>query len=183
MVGQRIYRPIREKIRENLSLGPRIGPINLPVTMARPVLFLAGMAAWTALFSGCTTATRPVDTAPPVSPNTLGEAYHDAELISREEQGRHTALGRGDSMAPIFSDDTLLVINPIQYEALGPGMTVAYVNSRGQRVVHQLVTKTRDGWMVAGYHNDRIDGELVTPKNLLGVVYASFYPSDEKDSK
>ena len=59
-------------------------------------------------------------------------------------------------------------------------MIVAYLNVRGVRVVHRLVEKVEGGWRVLGLNNARIDNELVTPKNLLGVVYASFnYDSDE----
>jgi len=82
-------------------------------------------------------------------------------------------------MAPLYGDNTLLVINPIRYEELEPGMTVAYVNARGVRVVHKLVTLTKSGWFVIGINNARIDEDLVTPENLLGVVYASFHYTDE----
>ena len=149
------------------------------MTLVRPSLFLGGLAASVAFLAGCTSAGPHADTATAASPNTLGETYHDAELVTHGEKGRQTALGRGESMAPIYGDNTLLVINPIQFEALTPGMTVAFVNSRGQRVVHMLVSKTRAGWMVAGYNNGRIDNELVTPKNLLGVVYATFFPTGD----
>jgi hypothetical protein len=83
-------------------------------------------------------------------------------------------------MAPVYGDSTLLVINPILYEELQAGMTVAYLNGRGLRVVHKLVSRTRTGWFVAGINNARIDEDLVTPENLLGVVYASFHYTDEQ---
>jgi hypothetical protein len=48
------------------------------------------------------------------------------------------------------------------------------------RVVHRLVIKLADGWRIMGLNNDRIDDELVTPQNLIGVIYASFnYDADE----
>ena len=83
-------------------------------------------------------------------------------------------------MAPVYGDNTLLVINPINYADLKPGMTVAYVNSQGLRVVHKLVSKTKGGWFVAGINNTRIDEDLVTPQNLIGVIYASFHYTDEE---
>jgi len=82
-------------------------------------------------------------------------------------------------MAPVYGDNTLLVINPIPYDDLQPGMTVAYVNSRGVRVVHKLVSRTKAGWFVIGFNNARIDEDLVTPENLIGVIYASFHYTDE----
>ena len=83
-------------------------------------------------------------------------------------------------MSPVYGDNTLLVINPIKYEDLKPGMTVAYVNSHGMRVVHKLVSKTKGGWYVIGLNNARVDEDLVTPENLIGVVYASFYYQDKE---
>jgi len=82
-------------------------------------------------------------------------------------------------MAPVYGDNTLLVINPIRYGDLQSGMTVAYVNSRGVRVVHRLVSQTKGGWFVVGINNARVDEDLVTEENLIGVVYASFHYADE----
>jgi len=83
-------------------------------------------------------------------------------------------------MQPVFGEDTLLVINPIAYDDLRPGMTVAYRNRRGVRVVHRLVVKLADGWRIMGLNNDRVDDAVVTRENLIGVIYASFnYDTDE----
>jgi hypothetical protein len=90
------------------------------------------------------------------------------------------AVGTGSSMQPVYGDETLLVINPIAYDDLRPGMTVAYRNQRGVRVVHRLVVRLADGWRIMGLNNDRVDEDVVTRENLIGVVYASFnYDKDE----
>jgi hypothetical protein len=148
--------------------------------MVRHLLFLEVLPLIALLLTGCETPGG-TGSAAPTTTNTLGEAYHDAETVTAGGSGRHTALGRGDSMAPIYGNDTLLVINPIKFEELKPGMTVAYLNRQNMRVVHKLVSKTRDGWMVAGFNNARIDDELVTPQNLLGVVYVTLYPTGEDE--
>jgi hypothetical protein len=109
----------------------------------------------------------------------MGDAFQDAEAVANRGPGRATAKGTGVSMAPVFGDNTLLVINAIRFEDLEPGMTVAYVNSKGVRVVHKLVSRTKAGWFAIGINNPRVDEDLVTPENLLGVVYASFHYSDE----
>lgn len=135
-----------------------------------------------ALHGGCTTdgaAPKASGLATPTAATTIGEAFHDAEAVAGRESGRTTAKGTGVSMAPVYGENTLLVINPIRYEELRPGMSVAYVNSRGVRVVHKLVSKTQGGWFVIGFNNSRIDEDLVTPSNLIGVVYASFNYTDE----
>lgn len=76
-------------------------------------------------------------------------------------------------MAPVYGESTVLVFNPIAYGDLRPGMNVAYLNSEGRQVVHRLLQSTPDGWTVVGLNNTRIDADLVTPRNLLGVVYAT----------
>lgn len=132
---------------------------------------------------GCTTdGAGPAATRAPATPTTaasIGEAFRDAEAVAGRQLGRVTAKGTGGSMAPVYGENTLLVINPIRFEDLKTGMSVAYVNGRGVRVVHKLVSRTKVGWFVIGFNNARIDEDMVTPENLLGVVYASFHYSDE----
>ncbi|MBP8257192.1 MAG: hypothetical protein KAX37_07685 [Opitutaceae bacterium] len=76
-------------------------------------------------------------------------------------------------MAPVFTEDTILVVAKSRYQDLQPGMKVAYMSHDGRQVVHQLVDRTPDGWRVRGINNGEIDSERVTSRNLLGVVYAS----------
>jgi hypothetical protein len=122
-----------------------------------------------------------------VSPSadvTVDQAWHDAKVVAARGKGRMPAVGSGSSMQPVYGDDTLLVISPIAYDDLRPGMTVAYCNQRGVRVVHRLVVKLADGWRIVGINNDRVDDDVVTRKNLIGVVYATFnYDTDEAPEK
>jgi hypothetical protein len=142
------------------------------------------MVSTCGLLAGCSSdGVGPSFASAPATPTTtasIGEAFSDAEAVANREPGRTTAKGTGDSMAPVYGDNTLLVINPIKYDELQAGMTVAYVNARGVRVVHKLVSRTKSGWFVIGINNARIDEDLVTPENLLGVVYASFHYADEQ---
>ncbi|MBL9208255.1 MAG: S24/S26 family peptidase [Opitutaceae bacterium] len=84
-------------------------------------------------------------------------------------------------MAPVFGDATLLVIEKVQFERLQPGMTVAYQNDRGRRVVHQLLEPTASGWRVQGLNNESADRDRVTRENLIGVVYASLATDPSED--
>ena len=139
--------------------------------------------------AGCTTPSEPGRGArdPAVAPSAdvnVNQAWRDAKTVAARGPGRMPAVGTGTSMQPLYGDDTLLVINPIAYDQLRPGMIVAYRNRRGVRVVHRLVVKLADGWRVMGLNNDRIDDDLVTPENLIGVIYASFnYDADEPAKK
>jgi hypothetical protein len=58
------------------------------------------------------------------------------------------------------------------------------VNRDGIRIVHRLVEKVAGGWRVRGLNNEEVDAELVTRKNLIGVIYASFnYEREEPPNK
>jgi hypothetical protein len=149
------------------------------------VRMLSALLSVLVLCVACTTAPEaaPAARAPAVSPSVdvnVDQAWSDAKAVAARGSGRMPAVGTGTSMQPVYGDNTLLVISPIAYEQLRPGMIVAYRNRRGVRVVHRLVIKLADGWRIMGLNNDRIDDELVTPQNLIGVIYASFnYDADE----
>jgi hypothetical protein len=146
-------------------------------------LVLAALLAW-GVAGGCQSAPPPPPPAPappPVPPTanvSVDQAWADAKLVAARAPGRIPVMGTGISMQPVYGDNTLLVISPIAYDRLRAGMTVAYRNSQGARVVHRLVEKVDDGWKVMGLNNANVDGELVTRRNLIGVIYASFNYSD-----
>lgn len=141
------------------------------------------------LFLGCATddaqpsvASRPTAQPAQLNPSksvpssnvSRVQAWKDAEKIAQRGEGRVSASGSGGSMQPVYGDNTMIVISKISYEELQAGMTIAYMNRKGHRVVHQLKEKTPRGWRVQGLNNDAEDTEMVTRDNLLGVVYASF---------
>ena len=119
--------------------------------------------------------------APPSADVPRMEAWRDAEALSAREEGRSSAVGSGESMAPVFGGNTLLVLSRIEFTELSPGMRVAYCNQQGRQVVHQLLEATPSGWKVQGVNNAVEDRERVTRQNLIGVVYVSLY-SDLDDS-
>lgn len=141
----------------------------------RSMRLVAGVCA-AFLLGGCGATTPTTPTQAPPSNQGMGVTYHDTTVVAGQQPGRHAATGRGESMAPIYTDSSVLLFNPIKYDELRVGMRIAYVNSEGRRVVHQLMEKTAAGWTVMGLNNARIDTDLVTPKNLLGVVYVDFNP-------
>lgn len=101
------------------------------------------------------------------------EAYKDASLIASRGEGRQALVGGGASMNPVYGENTMLVVHPIEYSQLKVGMTVVYLSKSGHRIAHQLISKESAGWRAQGINNANQDAELVTPENLIGVVYAS----------
>jgi hypothetical protein len=136
-----------------------------------------------ALFTGCASETTDSAAKAPPSANVAKlQAWSDAEMLAQRAEGRSAAAGAGNSMLPVYGDNTMLVINAVPYDTLRPGMTVAYRNSRGVEVVHKLIGQEAHGWRVAGLNNEEADEELVTPLNLIGVVYATLnYDADEDE--
>jgi hypothetical protein len=139
-----------------------------------PVLWISPLF----MLVGCV-SDDPAPKAPPTANVTKIQAWHDAEMLSNRGPGRSAAAGAGSSMLPVYGDNTMLVISAVPYDALQAGMTVAYRNLRGDEVVHKLIEKTYRGWRVEGLNNDEPDPDLVTPENLIGVVYATLNYEDE----
>lgn len=144
-----------------------------------------GILVSASLYSGCegdgavppvpapSASATPMGKATPSANTSKLQAWKDAELIASLGEGRLEVIGTGDSMAPVYGDNTILVISRIGFPQLQSGMTVAYTNQRGHRVVHQLLSQDRLGWRIQGFNNEIEDRERVTPENLIGVVYAS----------
>ena len=101
------------------------------------------------------------------------QAWKDAELIASLAPGRTEVVGAGDSMKPVYGENTILVISKIGFGELRAGMSVVYTNRRGRQVVHQVLERKANGWRVQGLNNDKEDLDRVTAENLVGVVYAS----------
>jgi hypothetical protein len=125
--------------------------------------------------AGCS-ETIPARTSKPVPATDVGrvEAWRDAELVTANGEGRITVIGSGESMRPIYGENTVLVISKVNFADLKTGMQVAYMNKSGHRVVHVLLKPDALGWRVQGLNNALEDRERVTTHNLIGVVYASF---------
>lgn len=103
-------------------------------------------------------------------------AWQQASEIAGLTPGAFVLVGSGESMQPLYPSGTILVMQPLPYDALERGQTALY-RSKGHKVVaHVLVTKVRDGWRVAGLNNRVHDMEPVQGENLVGVIIAAFKP-------
>jgi hypothetical protein len=133
-----------------------------------------------AIFCGCASesgseavsAKSPLKATPTSNVAKL-QAWKDAETIASLGEGRVEVVGSGESMQPVYGDNSILVISKINYDDLRPGMTVAYLNQKNHQVVHQLLEKDVRGWRIQGLNNEEEDTDRVTRDNLLGVIYAS----------
>jgi len=99
----------------------------------------------------------------------------NAAMAVNRSQGRVTGRGMGQSMAPLYGDNSIVVTNPIEWEALQPGMVVVYRNNQGRNVAHKLSHREGQNWVTGGINNQHADTDRVTPQNLIGVVYATFH--------
>jgi hypothetical protein len=105
---------------------------------------------------------------------TAGEQIKAAEKVAATIPGAEAMWGVGDSMEPLYSTHTAIVVAPVEYKNLQKGMTVVYMNSRGNMVAHSLTGDLPKGWIAQGVANDEEDDDLVTADNLIGVIVGAF---------
>lgn len=132
--------------------------------------------------SGCSTMSvqRDLDTILAMSPVpqivAKGQELNAAEQAAARVRGGQAFRGLGESMEPIYTSGTAIVVTPVDFTKLRKGMQVLYVNRDGFGVAHVLVGDLPGGWIAQGAGNKSEDQDLVTPSNLVGVitqVYAS----------
>ncbi len=103
-----------------------------------------------------------------------GEQIRAAEKAAAAIPGAEAMWGVGESMEPLYSTHTAIVVAPIDFKALEKGMTVVYMNRRGNMVAHSLTGDLPKGWIAQGVNNDEEDDDLVTRDNLIGVIVGAF---------
>ena len=84
--------------------------------------------------------------------------------------------GRGNSLAPLYSEGTALVVAQRPCDALQRGMTVVYRNRSNRFVARVLVARAHEGWRSTGLNNRSHVDEDVDATDLVGVVIAAFQP-------
>lgn len=152
-----------------MSIFPQIRVLRRIAGFVVPALVVGGCA-------GVDATVRPsADNEPvPSAGVTRLQAWQDAEALAALDPNRLTVIGSGESMRPVYGENTVLVLQKVAYGDLTEGMTVAYRNAAGRIVVHTLLAIEGDGWRVAGINNPNEDRGRVTRYNLIGAVYASF---------
>ncbi len=97
-----------------------------------------------------------------------------AETAAAAISGAAAFWGVGSSMEPLYSSKTAIVVSPIHFKNLKKGMTVVYWNSRGRMVAHSLTGDVPKGWIAQGVNCDKEDDDLVTARNLVGVIVQAY---------
>lgn len=105
---------------------------------------------------------------------TAGSQLKAAETAAAEIPGAVAFYGVGSSMEPLFASRTAVVVAPVPFKNLRKGMTVVYMNSRGRMVAHSLTGDLPKGWIAQGVGNDKEDDDLVTARNLIGVIVDAY---------
>ena len=105
---------------------------------------------------------------------TAGEQFKAATLAAALIPGADTLFGIGASMEPLYQPKTALVIAPVDFKSLKKGMTVVYRARRGHLVAHSLTGELPKGWIAQGINNAEEDDDLVTSRNLVGVIVAAY---------
>lgn len=111
------------------------------------------------------------------SPVTFKQALQDAEYVASLNPNWIVFEAEGLSMNPHYSNNALVVVEKTDYDKLEPGMVVVYKDAEGDYVGHILQEKTDKGFIARGYNNPEEDPGLVTPSNLVGVLFATFHYS------
>jgi hypothetical protein len=111
---------------------------------------------------------------------TSGQQMTLAEKAAAEIPGAETFWGVGASMEPLYTSSTAIIIAPVKFNELKKGMTVVYVNRHGRMVAHSLTGDLPKGWIAQGVNNDEEDDDLVTKKNLVGVIVKAYSAADSE---
>ena len=104
-------------------------------------------------------------------------AWRLAEKFAAAHARCEVMVGRGDSMLPLYRDQTVLVVQSVPMLDLQPGMTVVFIGDQGHPVAHMLLEKTPSGWRAIGMGNREADRTRVRFSNLLGVVVRAYAPA------
>lgn len=79
-----------------------------------------------------------------------------------------------DSMKPKMTKGDVVFIRQTSYSELKEeDIVVYYSNQKRIFIVHRLIEKVEDGWIIKGDANQDIDNELVTVENYFGTVIKS----------
>ena len=158
-----------------------------PTTTAS-LLARAGAAAGLALlgfgWSGCSTQTAltfspeavaAYSPTPEVVPTF--EAIKLAKKYVVDHPGTDFMVGSGNSMLPLYKDQTVVVTQKVAVPDLRTGMTAVFIGDQGRPVAHVLVRQTSEGWIAMGVGNERPDSTPVGSANLIGIVVKAYQPS------
>ncbi len=125
----------------------------------------------------CMTVASAADPNGQNTPVSYNRALADAERVACLNPDWMVMRTAGDSMAPHYSDNAVLLVAKTHFHTLRPGMIVVYRDQDGDLVGHTLVAMNGDGWIARGQNNSINDPHPVTPENIVGVLFGVFHSS------
>lgn len=109
-----------------------------------------------------------------------GREMAEAEKLAATLPNAKAYWGVGQSMQPLYTANTAIVVQEIDYDDIKRGMTVVYKSGRGNVVAHPVVDETKGGFIMQGINNDREDADLLTQGNFIGVVVKAYASADNE---
>jgi hypothetical protein len=135
------------------------------------LIFLIGFFC-AVFFTGCNTTSQNTTFAP----LEYNEAFKLGQMV--EFSITHACMARtsGTSMEPVLTQNSSIIVGPIEFKDLELGMTVGYTKKDGYRALRQLIRRSgAEVWVATGINNTSEGRERVTEKNLLGVLCTVLY--------
>ena len=83
-------------------------------------------------------------------------ALDSALRYVKEHPGSDFAVGRGDSMLPLYHDRAVIILERPAISELKVGQTVVFMGANGVPVAHVLVRHAADGWVTMGLNNTEV---------------------------
>lgn len=152
---------------------------SLPCGLVRP-LRCASLALTVFAIVSCSVPPAAIEEASDTT-RSNAEQLSAGSYLKSLQPGTILARSHGTSMEPQYHSGWIFLIAPTKWEDLRVGYVVAYRNSRHELIVHRLTHDYGDSWLIQGDNNPNPDAEVVTPQNLVGVVYGCL-PSSALDN-
>ena len=153
------------------------GPRRFRVLLAA---FL-GSLAWQGCSTVDTTARIPAEAVARNSPVpqvcTASEAMACVRQYLRDHPGSDFAVGRGDSMEPLYRDRDVIILTRPDLSDLKTGQTVMFIGEDGIPTAHILVARTSGGLVTCGLNNTACDPGVLRDSAFMGVVVKAFRPN------
>ncbi|WP_309385502.1 S24/S26 family peptidase [Cerasicoccus frondis] len=101
----------------------------------------------------------------------MPQAIDDALAAAEHNQQWVVMLGDGHSMAPYYGRGSVLMVSPMCFYKLKPGMIAVYRDNSGDLIGHWLIESENGKWVTQGANNRPVDPQLMEKHNYVGVVF------------
>jgi len=103
--------------------------------MPKQVLLFAALFM-SLCFLGCNTTAQNNTTFAPVD---YDQAFKLGQMVTFRHSGAYIARTSGISMEPVLTKNTIIIVQPIDFDDLEMGMMFGYRTQDGVCVLHQLI--------------------------------------------